>query len=205
MIPPDYITHYYERDYGPFLNMCDLDETEVQDLANREKGAIVGYNRFDLGEDFIRWRREADDLLIQTYIEKFGFTPNGRPYFALLGTFERTCGLYRNPEKLEMAVSDFEEHELTFMYPDHAHLIGYYQSKAPSLFYDLPKNWREQEYWGKLFTYPELIANLDKMQIPERIQKHKNADGWAGCYVEAHIWRREVRTNWERQNDGTGA
>ncbi|MEM1158421.1 MAG: hypothetical protein AAF649_05355 [Verrucomicrobiota bacterium] len=196
----DYITHYFERDYGPYLNMCDLSASEIQELADREKGTAVGYNRFDIGEDFIRWRKEADDLLIRSYIKKFGFAPAGRPFFSLLGTFDKTCGLYRNPEKIELPVSDFEESELTFMYPDHAHLIGYYESDAPSLFYNLPKNWEQKEYFGKLFTYSELLKALETMGISDMIERHRNADGWAGCYVEAHIWNRDLRNRWMEKN-----
>ncbi|MEM9443952.1 MAG: hypothetical protein AAGA18_01245 [Verrucomicrobiota bacterium] len=96
----DYITHYYENEYGPYLNMCDLGDSEIQKLAEREKGALVSYNRFDLGENFVCWRKEADDLLVRSYTEKFGNPLEGRAYFSLLGTFDKTYGLYRNPRKI---------------------------------------------------------------------------------------------------------
>jgi len=193
---PDFITHYYERDCGPFLNMCDLSDQDIQIIAEREKDALTGFNRFAIGDDFVHWRKAADDLLIRSYTEKFDTTPSGRPFFALLGEFDKTQGLYRNSEKLELAVSEFADHELTFMYPDHAHLIGYYKSDAPSLFYDLPKNWKEQPFWGKLFTYSELVESFEVMGINKMIESHKNNDGWAGCYVEAHIWKRNIRDTW---------
>ena len=84
---PTYITHYFEREYGPFLNVCDLDDNSIFDLFEKEKQkeAKTEFNRFSIGSDFVKWRRNADDLLIKAYEEKFGFVPVAGPYFAILG------------------------------------------------------------------------------------------------------------------------
>jgi len=127
---PNYITHYFEADYGPFLNICDLSHEEAENLVRRERGAQTAFNRFAMGSEFIRWRREADDLLIRSYSEKFGHPPEGRPYFALLGSFDKTLTMFREGRKIEIDTSVLSEGELTFMYPDHAHLITFYGSAA---------------------------------------------------------------------------
>ena len=33
---PEYLTHYFERSAGPFLNICDLDDEEVQKIRSME-------------------------------------------------------------------------------------------------------------------------------------------------------------------------
>jgi hypothetical protein len=123
---PEYITHYFEADRGPFRNICDLSDEEAGKLVREEEDARTGFNRFAMGPDFLAWRREADDLLIRAYSQKFGHPPEGRPYFALLGSFDKTLTMFREGKKIEMEVSGFSEKELTFMYPDHAHLVTVY-------------------------------------------------------------------------------
>lgn len=189
---PSHITHYFESDHGPFRNICDLDPQEADEIVRAERSARTGFNRFALGPEFLSWRREADDLLIRAYTEKFGHPPEGRPYFALLGSFDRTLTMFREGRKIAIDISDFSEHELTFMYPDHAHLVTFYGSNAPALFYQPPPDWTRQSYWGRIFTIGELEQEYSTLGIDTMIQAHKERDGWAGCYVEAHIWRRSL-------------
>ncbi|MEM7792485.1 MAG: hypothetical protein AAF546_13865 [Verrucomicrobiota bacterium] len=199
---PTHITHYFEREYGPFLNICDLDEESIAELFEAERKAKTAFNRFSLGSDFMKWRRNADDLLIRAYEEKFGFSPEVRPYFAVLGSFDRTLTMFREGRKTMLEVSDFEEHELTFMYPDHSHLTTVYRVEGPHLFYQPPQNWREDPIWGRVFTYQELVSEYQDHDIENRIQRHKENSGWAGCYVEAHIWCRDGRTKLRKQGEG---
>lgn len=193
---PNFITHYYEADYGPFLNICDLGKEETDQLVLAEKNAKTAFNRFSMGPDFLRWTQEADDLLIRAYTEKFGHPPEGRPYFALLGSFDKTLTMFREGRSLALDAADFQDHELTFMYPDHAHLIPFYGSEVPSLFFQRPPDWDRHQFWGRLFTYPELLNEYAEMGIGDKIEAHKSKDGWAGCYVEAHLWRRGLRDDW---------
>lgn len=197
---PTFITHYYEADHGPFLNICDLDEGQIQTLTEREKAANTAFNRFAMGPDFFKWRRAADDPLVRSYTEKFGFPPAGRPFYALLGVFDKTLTMFRDGRKVVLETGDFQRHELTFMYPDHAHLVSLHDSDAPRLFYQPPPGMEHLKFWGKLFTYDELCAGYSEFGIDSMIGMHHERDGWAGCYVEAHIWRRELRDQWCEDN-----
>jgi len=195
MALPDYITHYFEADRGPFRNICDLSDEEAVKLVREEEDARTGFNRFAMGPDFLAWRREADDLLIRAYSEKFGHPPEGRPYFALLGSFDKTLTMFREGKKIEMEVSGFSENELTFMYPDHAHLVTVYGSNAPPLFYQPPADWSRESFWGRLLTITELREEYSRLGIDKMVHAHMERDGWAGCYVEAHLWRRSLRSD----------
>ena len=192
---PTFITHYFERDRGPFLNICDLPEPEVARIFDSESKADTAFNRFALGDDFMRWRRAADDLLIQAYFSKFGFHPTCRPFFAVLGRFDKTMTMFREGDSLALDLDIFHEHEVTFMYPDHAHLTGFYGAEVPHLFYQLEDSAKTQGFRGQLFTYSELCERFTDSGIADLIRLHKDRDGWAGCYVEAHIWCRDARTN----------
>ncbi len=164
-----------------------------------EKDAPTAFNRFAMGDAFLRWRREADDLLIRAYREKFGYAPAGRPYFGLLGSFDRTLSMFREGRKIELDVAGFEEFELTFMYPDHAHLLSFYGSEVPRLFYHLPP---EGQHRGKLFTLGELSRSYCEAGIEGMIADHRHRGAWAGSYVEAHFWRRSLREDWQQGKVG---
>lgn len=193
MILPSHISHYYEAEYGPFLNICDLGDHEVDELVEREKSAETAFNRFAMGKDFLRWRKSADDLLIRAYSEKFGFDPEHRPFFAVLGDFDKTMTMFRDGRKIQLDLGDFSEEEVTFMYPDHSQLTTHYGADVPYLFYQ-PHHLPEEKFWGQLYTYKELAADFKASRIGESIREHQQRDGWAGCYVEAHIWCRDKRT-----------
>jgi hypothetical protein len=85
---PDFITHYYEADKGPFRNICDLSDLGIEMVIQVEKEAKTAFNRFAEGADFFRVRRAADDLLIAKYTERFNHAPKIRPYFAVSFTRE---------------------------------------------------------------------------------------------------------------------
>jgi len=204
MIPemklPDFVTHYFESDYGPYLNVCDLDEVALARLTTRERTADTAFNRFAMGPVFFEWRRAADDLLIRAYREKFGFAPAGRPFYALLGEFDKTLTMFREGRKMTLRIDDFSDHEMTFMYPDHAHLTSYYRSGAPDLFCQPSAETSHYPFWGKLFTYQELCSAFGDLGLDSMIATHKAQDRWVGCYVEAHLWKRELRTRWEEES-----
>jgi hypothetical protein len=102
--------------------------------------------------------------------------------------------MFRDGRKIEIEVSEFSEREITFMYPDHAHLITIYGSNAPALFYQPPPDWDRESFWGRLFTITELRRDYSRLGIDKMIHAHKEREEWAGCYVEAHIWCRSLRT-----------
>lgn len=196
---PTFITHYFESDRGPFFNICDLPDDELRRLVADEMDSETAFNRFALGSDFIKWRLAADDLLIRAYHDKFGFLPSGRPYFAVLGEFDKTLTMFRQGDRIVLNLSDFEDHEVTFMYPDHSHLTSLYGAEVPHLFYQLRDTPENQGFRGQLFTFSELSSRFVDSGIAESIISHLDRDGWAGCYVEAQIWCRDHRTRQDEQ------
>ena len=103
--------------------------------------------------------------------------------------------MFRDGCKITLDIADFAEHEMTFMYPDHSHLTTFYGAESPHLFYQPPEQWRDDPLWGRLFTFQELVSGYRQHCIGQRIEEHLARNGWAGCYVEAHIWCRDERTN----------
>ncbi len=50
---PTYLTHYFEAEYGPFLNICDLGSEQVAKLVECESSADTAFNRFAMEEEFL--------------------------------------------------------------------------------------------------------------------------------------------------------
>jgi hypothetical protein len=41
-----FLTHYFETDKGPFRNICDLSDEQIEFIIETEKGAETAFNRF---------------------------------------------------------------------------------------------------------------------------------------------------------------
>lgn len=193
---PIYLTHYFERTAGPFLNICDLPDHEVRRIRDFELRNNIKWSRFKMWPEFMQSGKAADDLLMRLYEEKFSKPPPQRPVFAVLGDFHEIPGLYANPRSVRIEIASLRTNEVTFMYPDHAHLIQYFDHPAPAFGATLPENYSEETrpYYGKLFTYGDLQEFHVEYGIKDQIERCLNSPGrFFYSYVEAHIWTREVK------------
>ncbi len=179
---PSFLTHYYESEYGPFRNICDLPESDWEAIIEREKNASTEFNRYSMGKEFFKNRCEAEDHLIQLYASKFGRSPKRRPSYAILGSFDRTGKMYRHPRKIELPLSVFEENEVTFIYEDHSHL-GWTMGSQPK-----PVWFKEREYHTMIFSKSDLGTAFASYGWHEWIQSARSQGCWVSSYVEAHIW-----------------
>jgi hypothetical protein len=185
---PSFLTHYYEAERGPFKNVCDLSDAELDRLIAAEKDADTAFNRFALGKDFFKIRRAADDLLIEKYAEKFGCKPLNRPFYAVLGEFDRTLSMYRDGRSVRIEVSQFSREQVTFMYPDHFVLVWSRKlfPPLPALFG--PCRYSYEPFHDRLFSYDELADAFIRYSLDARIASAKRQNLWVSSYIEAHIW-----------------
>ena len=115
--------------------------------------------------------------------------------YSVLGDFHEIPGLFSNPGSVRIEIADLGDDEVTFMYPDHAHLIQFFNHDAPAFGAQLPENYCEKTmpYYGKLFTYAELHELHVEYGIQERISRYLKTPGsFVYSYVEAHLWTRDV-------------
>ena len=191
MESPIHVNHYFEREYGPFLNICDLDPEQRNQIIHREKNADTGFNRFSFGYEFFKFRLLADDLLLDLYETKFGKRPARRPFYGVLGEADVVGGLYRDPYKIRMPVAEFDADELTFMCPDHFHLVSFMKRGGGKKMFgsQVPENYSESEfpYFGKLMTYEELCEASDELKIGQYLETQRRQKCWYR-YIETQIW-----------------
>lgn len=191
MEPPAYVTHYFEKDAGPWLNICDLDPQQIRKIIHREKKADTGFNRFALGEEFFDFRLLADNLLLELYEGKFGKKPARRPFYGVLGEADVVGGLYRHPCKMKFPIHEFAPGELTFMCPDHFHLVSFMKRNTGTKTFgcQLPADYSASKYpyFGKLMTYDELVTGFRNLQLDQYLKKAAEENSWYR-YIEAQIW-----------------
>lgn len=190
-----FITHYYEAERGPFKNICDLPDEELNGLISAEKDADTAFNRFALGADFFKIRRAADDLLIEQYSEKFGVAAPGRPFYAVLGDFHQTLSMYRDGRSVRIDLSKLSREHVTFMYPDHFVLVwsrGIF-APLPALF-PPPHVYSYEPFHDLLWTYDELPEAVRTYSLDARIYRAKQLKMWVSSYIEAHIWDPDIRS-----------
>jgi hypothetical protein len=184
---PDFVTHYFERDKGPFRNICDLSDAEIASIVASERHANTAFNRFAFGPDFFKIRCAADDLLMQKYSEKFGTPPPTRPYFAVLGEYDRTMTMYRDGRSLRIDISTLAPQHITFMYPDHFNLVWSKGLFTPNFSYSY------QPFHDLLFSYSELPAAITQYGLSPLMAQAKRQEMWVSSYIEAHIWDPAMR------------
>ena len=185
-----HVSHYFERDYGAFLNICDLGTDEMRRIIDTERNAETGFNRFSYGEDFFDFRKLADDLLLTLYSEKFERPPERRPFYSVLGDSDVVGGLYRDPYKVRIPIEELEPHEVTFMCPDHFHLVGLSKIDVKQFFgMQAPDGWDEEShpYFGKLLTYVELVERFSELKLDTYLEERIERNDWYR-YIEAQIW-----------------
>ncbi len=186
-----HVSHYFEKDYGPWLNICNLDSEQRRQVIEREKTAQTGFNRFSFGEEFFDFRLLADDLLMEAYTSKFGKAPARRPFYGVLGDADVVGGLYREPCKIQLPLDAFGPEELTIMCPDHFHLVSFMgRGGGKRMFgYQLPKDYSSaaHPYFGKLLTYEELKRDARPLKIDRYLESQKQINHWYR-YLEVQIW-----------------
>ena len=119
--------------------------------------------------------------------------PCGRPFYAVLGEFDRTLSMYRDGRSIRLDISRLSREQVTFMYPDHFVLVwssGLYPP-PPALFGC--HTYSHEAVHDCLFTSDELPEAFRIYSLDDRIATAKRKGLWVSSYIEAHIWDPDIR------------
>jgi hypothetical protein len=103
--------------------------------------------------------------------------------------------LGRGGRSLRIDISTLASEHVTFMYPDHFHLVWSKGLFTP----DFPYSY--QPYHDLLFTYGELPEAIVNYGLSSLIAHAKQQDMWVCSYIEAHIWDPAIRQKIQRKQD----
>jgi len=189
----DYLTHYYKKDTAPFQTLSALTRSEALKVMNELADDSPIYSRFNNPNEYLDNRSRVEEWLINSFIRK-GCEPTDRyPNYTVLGTSkwieEHSINYRCDLCKIELPVSLFSEHDISFTVPDS--MVTY------NLEIQQPANLYNPEFHGQVFTLTEAktIFNKDFMADVEKTK----FPGGAIPYVEAQVWNHNLLKDYYRK------
>lgn len=172
-----FLYHYYDKDYGPFRNISELDEESaakvMREIANEKVGAFCNQRN----TDYFKMRRYYEQILRTEFLKKGGKIERTVPHYMVIEECKFLESWYVNSTYLKIDISEFDPKTLSFTYGD-----------SHPTFSDKVNDGKE--YRKQLYTYDEIFAVIDKYGYPQ----DWNSDGRFGPerYIEVHVWSDEV-------------
>ena len=166
---PDFLSHYYEADTGPFRSLSALSEADAASLLARLREESVFAGKRD--GDYIARRHRAEASVRAAFSAKGGRPARLHPHYMILGACPWVRTWYRDGRELRIPLDAFPADCVSFTYGD----------TFPAMFYEDGKPHRKQVY-----TLAELPALVATYGLPQAW----NPDGRHGPdrYIEAQVW-----------------
>ncbi|MBN1285465.1 MAG: hypothetical protein JXB47_08705 [Anaerolineae bacterium] len=167
---PDFLTHYYERAKGPFLNLSDLPREKAEQVLDgiRRAGRSFASRR---AADYLEVRRALEDRVRRLFIEKGGRPRRARPHYMILGACPWLEAWYIEGCALCIPLARFSADIVSFTYGDTFPAMRLADGRP---------------YRGQVYTLDELTGLVRRCGLPQ----DWNADGSHGPerYIEAQVW-----------------
>jgi hypothetical protein len=181
---PDFVTHYYLADKRPFLNLCDVAETDLgwimKDLERRR--ATSGLKRV-FGPRYMHLRRLTETRLHELFLEA-GATPERQaPHYFVLGSSQWYRGLAPDTREVVLPLGNLPLEITSFTYPDSFTAMAF----GPR--FGLPL--LRRPYHERVFRLPELEDVVAQYGLPAD-GPEGDYDGYAHRpfekYIEIQLW-----------------
>ncbi len=117
---PDFVTHYHSRIDRPFLNLCDLqlnDLDEVLAKLKQRKADDPNYKRV-FGKRYMDFRRKTETKLRHLFEERGGKPERQSPHYFVLGACPWFSELYPDAETVQLDWRTLPRETTSFTYPD---------------------------------------------------------------------------------------
>lgn len=175
------LTHYYHKDDAPFQTLSALaDEDALNVISNFSDRAGLVYRRFREPEKYLKQRREAENWVRQSFINKGGKPVSAYPHYFVV---ERATwieeGYNGYSRAVHFPVSAFAPEQISFTFPDS--MISYWlQSQTNQVFY-------RPEYHGQVFVLSEIYRLIEAFGIPSEEWRTEAARRY-DLFIEAQVW-----------------
>jgi hypothetical protein len=183
---PQFITHYHLADKPPFLNLCDLSETDLAevlaDLTRRRESA--GLKRV-FGPRYMRLRRLTEEKMYRLFVEVGGQPKRLSPHYFVLGSSKWYEGLSPDMRQVVLPLAGLPTEVASFTFPDSFTAMG--------LVKDFGLAYEPRPYHERVYRMEEL-----KQVVAEFGQPADDEDEYTGYerrpfekYIEVQIWADE--------------
>lgn len=183
----DYLIHYFKKGCRPFRSLTTLPEPEALALMRSLyiKDSVF-WERFEDPEGYLMLRRAVEERLYGLFAAKGGRPVERKPVYFMLGRPPWASEMVdavtiATTEEIVVPLSLFDEHDISFTYPDSMVSAIVERDKNP-LYY-------EPEVHGRLFTLPEIRTIVAERGMPgEKWQTQMPRH--LAHYIEAQVWNR---------------
>ena len=193
----NYLYHYFERRFGPFMTLTELPMEEARQILIDKKNAGKFHNP-DI-EGFLQKRYNRDEQLRKTFIEYGGKPQRAVPIYMTLGEHRQWESAYENPAIIKIPIHEFRPLTVSFTYGDS---FAIFNSELFGV----------EEYWNKIYFADEILEVVARLGFPPYVEydfkrsiypTDKNINHYLK-YVEAHVWSDDVlniyREKWLADN-----
>ncbi len=167
---PDFLSHTYERDRGPFRSLSDLPPDAAERLLAdlRRRGDVFASQRAD---DYLATRRALEERVRALFAAQGGRPLRARPHYLVLGDCPWLRTWYREAAVIRVPLATLDPAVVSFTYGDMFPAMRYQDG---------------QPYRGRVYTLDDLPALVARFGLPQEW----NADGSGGPdrYIEAQLW-----------------
>jgi hypothetical protein len=181
------VTHYHLADKRPFLNLSDLNESDLarvlEDMLQRRQS---GRLQRVFGARYMALRRLTEAWLRALFINAGGCPQRSGPHYFVLGSSSWYRGLSPDMRAVTMTLSDLPATQTSVTYPDSFTAMGFLPD------FGLP--YRPRPYHGTVFRLDELPELVRRYGIPPDA-KPANYTGYQlrpfEQYIEVQLWADE--------------
>jgi hypothetical protein len=175
---PDFLSHYYACEKGPFRNLSDLPAEEAESLLNHLRTAGIGFAS-QRGDDYLTIRRELEARVRALFIAKGGQPQRSVPHYMILGRCAWVRSWYVEGCEVCVPLANFAADQVSFTYGDTFPAMRYSDGKP---------------YRGQVYTLADLPSLIEHYGLPQE----RNPDGARGPdrYIEAQVWSDAPLKGW---------
>ncbi len=179
VVLPNFGTHRFRPEYGPFRNVCALPDAEAESIFQqmREK---YGYRW--LVPEYLQERRVIEAWLREEFRSKRGRILTEHPIYFYLGDLPEdsaSCTIDSSTHEIRVPLSIFDRDTVSFTYPDS--MISYGISHQ-----ERGRPYRKP-YHGQVFTYEEMEQALATYGFPGESSKRHLQTSYDRV-IEMQIW-----------------
>lgn len=184
-LTPDFITHYHRADLPPFLNLCDLDDAELQGvMRGLQATAESGTSQRRFGSRYMALRRATETRLRSRFIDRGGKPTRQSPHYFVWGECPWFRGLYRDAGEIRLRLDDLSPEDVSVTYPDSLTSMG--------LLGDFGIEVSPREYHGNVYRLEELPWLVRRFGRPAGLEPDSydghQFDDTFEHYIEVQVW-----------------
>ncbi len=181
---PGFVTHYHLSDRDPFLNLSDLDESDLEDVRQglQELRRERGHKR-PFGRQYIKMRRLTEERLRELFVAGGGRPERSAPHYFVLGGCEWFKQLSPDTKEVVLALDELPSPVTSFTYPDSFEAMGF----GPDFGIPRPE---ARPYHDRVYMIDELEAVIGEYGMPG-VEDDEYWGEPVERYVEVQLWSDE--------------